>query len=205
MSKSVQNTQSEPIPADRIMWERWQSEPAIWFGRFVKYRDKGSTRAIMDVWKDDPRRGKTTIKPNPAWYQNAKRWRWSERADAYDAEVYRLDLVNRANEKAQWAKLRAGFLQAYASRLSDALEKFTALQNKPKKEGGKDYEYTLSEITNAFTALMREARAEFGEPQEKRQLELMGKDGKPIEFDASLTDEERIKRYLASYGFNIPA
>lgn len=193
MSKSVENTIPVDFPEDRKPWERWPHEPAIWFGRFTQFRELGSVRTIMAIWENDPRRIETTTKPNPAWYQNAKKWRWIERADLWDADQYQRDLEARELDRARWKKTRSELLDLYSGILKGILNEYIAKPNK----------MTMVEISTAVRTLMDETRKEFGDPTDKRILELTGKDGKPVEFK-DLTDEEVIKRLIVTLGLPLP-
>ena len=79
-------------PDTRAVWAQQKGEPAEAFAAFVAFRDAGPTRTLAPA---PVRRGAgkgrkgAVRKPEPsgAAKRKAKRWKWFERAEAYDAKL----------------------------------------------------------------------------------------------------------------------
>jgi hypothetical protein len=89
-------------------WDRQVGEPARWFHRFEKYRLAGPERTLLGVFHQEfaakngetqsgEKREKKCKRPSRvqrmpgSWPTAASRWRWKERAEAWDAEQVRRD------------------------------------------------------------------------------------------------------------------
>lgn len=58
----------------------------LWFGRFQRFLTMGPDRTILGTYNEErAQRGadRRTSLPN-SWFRNSRRWRWRERADAWD-------------------------------------------------------------------------------------------------------------------------
>lgn len=85
----------------RKPWEQWDEEPAYWYGRFVIFRDMGPARSLSGAVRIYYRkRNKPAHPANETWCENARVWKWRERALAWDQ--YQRDLMTlvEANRKA---------------------------------------------------------------------------------------------------------
>ena len=70
-------------------WDRITDEPAQWYARFQKYLAAGPQRTFVDVYRGEPKRRTPKKRPKtvPAgWQTQIKKWRWKERAEAWDVE-----------------------------------------------------------------------------------------------------------------------
>lgn len=68
------------------LWQRLPDETAIWFARFDAYRLIGPNRSIDECYRRVSGLHRLSGKrPGQAWYNAAEKWRWQERADAWDA------------------------------------------------------------------------------------------------------------------------
>ena len=86
---------------ERKPWERQPGEGNLWYDRFTQYRLKGSSRslgAVYDDWRAEKGR-KRTGKPATSWRRNWKKWRWEERAAAWDEHL-------RQEDEAKWLQRR---------------------------------------------------------------------------------------------------
>lgn len=65
--------------------ERQPDEPALWFGRYIVYRELGAKRSVDRAFRavKDAERLKA-VRPGAAWYDAAQRWEWQQRAKAWD-------------------------------------------------------------------------------------------------------------------------
>src|SRR6516165_6938733 len=72
---------SQPEP-----WDRQDGEPNLWFARFESYRLAGPGRSVAGTWMGEgARKGKRRQGGIPgAWSRAAARWRWKQRAEAWD-------------------------------------------------------------------------------------------------------------------------
>jgi hypothetical protein len=72
---------------DRAPWEPQPNEPAIWYTRFAEYLRLGPTRTMQRV-RDNlcQETGKTSYKCGGHWSVAAQKWRWQERARAWDID-----------------------------------------------------------------------------------------------------------------------
>ena len=76
------------IQADYVPWEQGPKEPDRWYARFTAFRDQGPDRTIANAYRICTRHeGLQGKKPDSDWYRQAKRWRWRERATAWDRHV----------------------------------------------------------------------------------------------------------------------
>jgi hypothetical protein len=72
---------SQPSP-----WEPQPGEPNRWYARFESFRLAGPNRSLLaTVNAERQQRGGRKSKSIPqAWAKNAQKWRWRERAEAWD-------------------------------------------------------------------------------------------------------------------------
>ena len=85
----------------RKPWEQWDEEPPNWYGRFVIFRDMGPGRSLTGAVRIYyKKRNKPAHPVNETWCENARVWKWRERALAWDQ--YQRDLMTlvEANRKA---------------------------------------------------------------------------------------------------------
>lgn len=71
-----------PVP-----WEQQLGEKALWFGRFHDFLMAGPDRTLLGVynaWKVSKGKKKSRS-PAKTWRDACERWKWRERAEAYDA------------------------------------------------------------------------------------------------------------------------
>src|SRR5258705_4204690 len=82
------------------LWERMPDEPSRWFARFEQYRLAGPSRSLLGVFNADKlARGQPKQRcVSGAWAQAAQRWRWKDRADAWDDRE--LQLARQAHDEA---------------------------------------------------------------------------------------------------------
>ena len=67
-------------------WNRQHQEPARWYARFDVYRNLGTRRTIDECYRCVAQvEGLRASRPGSLWYETAKHWNWSARAEAWDA------------------------------------------------------------------------------------------------------------------------
>lgn len=141
-------------------WSRLSGEDERWYNRFLAFRDMGPVRTIRGAChiEEDRLGRKRCEKPSRNWYDNAKKFRWHERAEAYDA--YRREQV---------------FTQGYAydltriSKLDKLAEKLEELINKQLANGKIPLSFALERYLQTLEAIAKET----GGRQAK--LELSGR------------------------------
>ncbi len=91
-------------------WERFEDEPNFWFQRFVLFCRLGWGRSLYSAYLTDRATREVDGKPASgtpgAWRKNAKRWNWTERAEAWDA--YQAKLADRGLDEMKQSLLLAG-------------------------------------------------------------------------------------------------
>lgn len=67
-------------------WDRLAGEPVLWFSRFERFRLAGPTRSVLSVYHAEvAREGAKRRNGLPSsWLRAVNRYRWRERADAWD-------------------------------------------------------------------------------------------------------------------------
>ena len=71
-------------------WERQAGENSLWYGRFLVFRDMGTGRSLLALYKAELKeKARESKKKQPtaapgAWYATADQYRWNERAAAWD-------------------------------------------------------------------------------------------------------------------------
>lgn len=68
-------------------WERQNGEPLLWYRRFERFRLMEPVRSIASVFQTEEtekNREKPRTKATGDWYEQAKLWRWEDRAATWD-------------------------------------------------------------------------------------------------------------------------
>lgn len=71
-------------------WARQEGESLLWYSRFTAFRLMVPVRSIADVFQQEEgakKRENPRTKPTGDWYEQAKKWKWEERAAAWDAQL----------------------------------------------------------------------------------------------------------------------
>lgn len=74
------------------IWNPQNDEPALWYRRFLIFRDLGTNRSLHAAWvknrtsHDFP--PKETDAMPETWRTAAEQWNWAARAAAWDADLY---------------------------------------------------------------------------------------------------------------------
>lgn len=176
-------------------WDRYPKEPNQWFDRFTKLRLMGPNRSLLAAFRNERlAAGKSghVVRVPGAWNTNAIKWKWLERAEAWDQEQRELEEKQalRDLEKARRHRVEVlmggrGFVIKWLSRMLERVTK------DPKVLDSWDFDT----ITLAMVRINRELRAEY--EIEARQYakaavpSAMGPASTPLPLDLSkLTDEE---------------
>jgi hypothetical protein len=89
-------------------WDPQPEEPAIWYSRFLKYLELGSNRSLQKCC--NVVRGELGLEPYTVggdWSIIARRWRWQDRAKAWDAEQHAIRMADDRDlhREARWRRL----------------------------------------------------------------------------------------------------
>lgn len=107
----------------RLPWEQQVGEPDRWFSRFQTYLDLGPIRSVVQVYRAEKGRD-GHAQACGRWKLSATRWRWTERARAYDA--HQRQERQRAN-LAALDEAREGHLRIARQIVAKALEFYSTL------------------------------------------------------------------------------
>src|SRR6516165_7624450 len=161
------DTSPQPAP-----WERQPGEPNRWFSRFECYRLAGPGRSLQGaVNAEKAQEGKKRHVNIPgAWSRAAIRWRWRQRAEAWDEHERQKARETHAREIAE---MNARHIQEAKALQAKAIERLKSLELTDVSASD-----TVRYLTEA-TKLERTAR---GEPESIEERRLTGKGGGPIGF-----------------------
>jgi hypothetical protein len=87
MSRPPRTDIGLPLASDRAPWEPQPNESSIWYTRFAEYLRLGPTRTMQRV-RDNlcSEMGKDSYRCGGHWSRAAQKWRWRERARAWDMD-----------------------------------------------------------------------------------------------------------------------
>lgn len=121
---------------DEQIWQQQPGEPARWYARFELFRLAGPDRSLLgSVHTEEANcsRDKRSARVPGAWDQAARKWRWRERAEAWDAS--RQELVRKEEEAAFTLRRKVWLSQSQALQ-SKAAERLLLL--KPEEMSVRD-------------------------------------------------------------------
>lgn len=148
---------------DRKPWDRQIKEPSKWFERFERFRMLGPKRSLRATYNGERADNGDGEKPTVAssWTKNSKKWRWIERADAWDREQVRLN-------RKRFEEDRLAARDERRQMIRDLHEMIVHQMNK----GQPDYR-DLKDLVQTAATLFKESRLEFGEPTEHIQTDVI--------------------------------
>lgn len=149
-------------------WERLPGEPAKWFSRFEVFRLLGPERTMEATWRSirtQQGKAQSNTRPTQPWFDTSRKWKWGERAAAWDAveferiekrdrklrdqarDVRRIGLLNAATQIVNELKARnletvstqslLGILVDFAEALRDEFGDSPAHKHEVSGPGGK--------------------------------------------------------------------
>lgn len=73
----------------RMPWDQLEDEPDLWYARFDVFRMMGASRSLRGAYSlsKEEEDNLTGSQPGSGWSERAKRFRWSERARAWDDHI----------------------------------------------------------------------------------------------------------------------
>lgn len=162
-------------------WDQLKDEKSAWFKRFEQYRLMGTKRSFLAVYnqerREKARKGATEFKPAKSvpssWRNAAKKYRWEDRAEAWDAqEAIRIRTERAAEER----RLREAAMQNRRGMLG-AMENILA-RTMQDYMGGSSKTADPQDVMRLMTAmekLNRDSRLEFGDmPKQEIDLNVKG-------------------------------
>lgn len=108
---------------DERPWEQQDDEPVLWFDRFEQYRLLGPTRTVMAVYNDfRAGRGKGRAKTPPqSWTEATHRWRWKDRARAWDMSLVQRRQEEWEEERSENKRQRLALLGSFRAKMTEAV------------------------------------------------------------------------------------
>ena len=113
-----QETQPERKP-----WDQMEGEPNLWHGRFQVYLELGPARTLKAAAATAGRQARSEpLEFNGAWSAHARRWRWRERALAWDAQQRELLALSERNTRAALHSRRVERMEDYLDAVCEVLD-----------------------------------------------------------------------------------
>jgi hypothetical protein len=141
-------------------WHRLSGEPALWFSRFERYRLTVIGRSVNAVFQQESKKNENPRVAAPGgWYEIAKKWRWEERAAAWDAEL--TNELEREIEREKKIVLKTGFAQHHrrVAFLNEVAEGLLAMMS----------EGFSQEVYREFREYLTDIAEEVGERVKKKE------------------------------------
>ena len=174
----MDDTLAQPQP-----WEQQPGEPNLWYARLERYRLAGPSRSLLGTLNAErQQRGANKGKSVPqAWARNAKRWRWRERAEAWDEHQRRQARLAHAQGIEE---MNQRHIQEAKALQSIAIQRVKALAAE---------QLSAAEVLRYCIESAKLERTARGEPETIAEQRLTGKDGGAVAFtleDAVRADQE---------------
>ena len=175
---------------ERKIWEQQEGESDLWFGRFRAYLLMGFKRSVSAVFQleAEENRGNQSAETHGYWYEYARKYKWEERAKAYDTHWIEEqdEIIKQERERG----LRLGYALDYKriealNKLADKMMQWADeddkvwIVNKKSVSGENFSQYTEETVFNAPMLGMIEKyfagiAAEKGERVKKKEVEHKG-------------------------------
>ncbi|MEV4819305.1 hypothetical protein [Micromonospora tulbaghiae] len=165
---------SEP---EVLAWDRQRCEPEKAYGYFALYRDLGRTRTVAKV-------AEQVNKSRDYLHKLATRWKWVQRAAAWDREEDRLYAEGLAEQRRDMARRHARIASALQGKLVTRLQNLDASKLTP------------GDIARWLEVATRVERLALGLPDSATAH--TGPDGGPIRAEVeSMTEQQRADFFRA--------
>jgi hypothetical protein len=164
-------------------WDRNPGEPNRWFARFERYRLAGLTRSVVGTWtaeQAEKGRERRTKVPG-SWNHAVIRWRWRQRAEAWDE--FERQQAREAHAKAI-EEMNARHIEEARAMQTKAIQRLKSLELR---------ELSSADVARFFVEATKLERTARGEPEAIEERRLTGRGGGPIGFsleDAVNADQE---------------
>jgi hypothetical protein len=168
-------------------WDRQPGEPTRWFARFERYRMAGSGRSLLGAVNAEQadKGGQKRTKVSGAWDQAFARWRWRQRAEAWDDQQRDKARETHAQEIAEMNNRHIRESQALQAKAIARLNSLT--------EG----DLTATEVVRFLIEATKLERTARGEPETIEERRLTGKGGGAMSF--SLEDALAAEKELETW------
>lgn len=189
------------------IWLRGKDEPTLWYDRFTIYRRLGSRRSIVatvNVERASKGQDKTDEIAG-AWRINSKKYKWEERATAWDDH-------RRAQEEFKWEKRQEKIKEQEWDMAQKLIEKATQMLTFPlatttretKSVDGKTTEVTtvkptrwgMSDAARVLKTASELARLSSNLTTSRH--EITGKDGEPLISNEKYLSDNQLAEIAAS-------
>ena len=153
-------------------WEREPGENTRWYSRFEQFRLAGAGRSLLGaVNADRIRQGMKRQDQIPgAWSRAAAKWRWRERAEAWD-EFERQKAREMHSKEVE--EMNRRHVQISKALQNKAAQRLTSL---------KPDELSAFELLRFLLDAAKLERSAHGEPEKVEERRLTGKDGNAVVF-----------------------
>lgn len=164
------------LAEDRPLWEQQPDESPRMYHYFLLYRDAGRVRTLAKV-------GETLTKTAEYMRQLSRRYRWVERAEAWDKhhdEQWTIEVEHQRREMAR------NHVQLANDMLQKVADKLSVMQLKELK---------AADISRWVEIAVKVKRAAYGEPEST--VAVTGPDGGPVMLDMTKMSIEQRRQRLA--------
>jgi len=158
-------------------WARLPGEPSHWYTRFNHYRLLGPKRSVNKTFAELGASKGTKRHPDGNWHEAVVRYRWYERAAAWDMALARADAEADAQERKEAREQRRRLAKLAFSKLAIALNGLTEERLQ---------EMSPFAVFLSIRTILREVRAEFDDLP-TTHLQLAGPTGGPVQISLDLT------------------
>lgn len=172
---------AKELDPDRAPWDQQPTETDLSYARFKSFRDtKSDTRRLIDVAQklvaEEIANGKRRPPTVASIMTLAGRWRWTERARAFDAHNDVEVQEEHVQTKRDIVREHLRFTTKILARVEEELDAIPV------------GEATHTELARWFTEAVKVQRQAFGLDQQR--VELSGPDGKPVAVSLDGMDAE---------------
>lgn len=119
-------------PIERLPWHQQEHESLLWFRRFERYRLMEPVRSVAAVFREEIGDIERTEPPG-RWYDETKKWKWEERAAAWDAHLVELEEKVIAQEREKVLRNGYALMHKRVETLNKLAEKLVAWTDEEDK------------------------------------------------------------------------
>jgi hypothetical protein len=169
------------------LWDRQPDEPNRWFSRFERFRAAGPSRSLLGTMNSElsDKGAIPKAKVSGSWHRASIRWRWRERAEAWDAQERRRVQAARIQ---QIDEMRSRHIQEAQALQSKALQRLKSLELD---------DLSAPDVLRYFVEATKLERTARGEPDTIEERRVTGRDGGAVVFslEDALTAEEELQEW----------
>jgi hypothetical protein len=177
-------TDDKPQPE---AWDRQRGESNLWYARFERYRLAGPSRSLLGTLNSEMiEKGllRKTRVPG-AWNRAFERWRWRERAEAWDEQERHKLQAARAHDVEEMNRRHIQEAQALQNK---ALQRLKALELD---------DLSATDVLRYFVEATKLERSARGQPETIEERRLTGKSGGAVffSFEDAVTAEKELQEW----------